>query len=71
MYDFSSKDEMTNEELGEINTVVCSQDKQKILLGNTLGRTFILDAKNFTFKDTFKYTLENRSIFHLAGNKNL
>ena len=35
------------EKLGEILTVACSSDKQIILLGNSEGRTFILDAQTF------------------------
>ena len=59
------------EKLGEILTVACSSDKQIILLGNSEGRTFILDAQTFEYKDSFKNENEKEGIKFLSGNKEI
>jgi hypothetical protein len=45
-------------------------DKQKILLGNSVGRTFILNAQTFEYIDSFEIA-NNESIKFLSGNKDI
>ena len=40
--------------MGTAEIVVFSYDKQNILIGNSFGRTIILDVNDFSFIDSFK-----------------
>ena len=47
--------------MGTAEIVVFSYDKQKILIGNSFGRTIIVDVNDFSFIDSFK-NKNNKSI---------